>query len=961
MASGVAQLETRCNHPRSAASPEVIFGDGESDVMAKLNKRRREKVGDEVDSDGVFDETDDSAGESRSGSRTDGGHPVPDPSKAGGDDGGLEEGEIPDVAGEVSTNPVHDAEADLMPIESNVLASNANTGLVSDASRKDEKGVCALYKASNREKSGFFADNPVSNKIDVTDRKMFLADSAPDKYRTSGNSPYSGRYGDDWFDSGDRLRNGSPSTFQEEDSPLKVKKQAERDSSYYSGRYWVDYELDDRKASSLEKSGKRGCRDIARDVESQRGSSHSRYDSKDDRNHCRDGTRDRGVAREIEQEVKREERERSRERDRDKDRKRSYRERSIEWDSERDTRREKHKERRKDKEIDGVRRRDKEREINGNSERDKDRISESRRNGSQDRMLDKDRRSGKEDNGNRDKTINKPRRDDKKRDRDCDREKERRRNRGRERERENFEDLSRVRSRISNQLMSGDRKCDGRSDARNVDKHENYEDHGKLDTNSREIAKDSQSMDVDERSDSEEIFSFVVPNQEEDHLNKIREESRRLRQAILEKHKNQQQLQKQKDIEPEVVDIPEGRTCGGNPEQVADDGEDYVAEISFSFKKSLLRNETITSEKASGERGLGEGTPKSERSDERSDDTFHDEIFGDSPAGTRKTDEGGGLPVEKSGLSDNWDDAEGYYCYTLGEVLDGRYQVIAAHGKGVFSTVVRAKDIHAGVDEPKEVAVKILRNREAMYKAGIEELGILKKLVDADPDDKRHCVRLLSSFKLTAVRAYAKQLFISLKHLQNCGVLHCDIKPDNMLVNEAKNMVKLCDFGNAMFSGKNEITPYLVSRFYRAPEIILGLPYDHPMDIWSVGCCLYELYTGKVIFPGHTNNDMLRLHMELKGPFPKKMLRKGAFTEQHFDEDLNFIATDEDPVTKKATKRMILNVKPKDIGSIIKGTSDEDPKMLAHFKDLLDKIFMLDPDKRMTVQQALSHPFVTGK
>jgi serine/threonine protein kinase len=98
------------------------------------------------------------------------------------------------------------------------------------------------------------------------------------------------------------------------------------------------------------------------------------------------------------------------------------------------------------------------------------------------------------------------------------------------------------------------------------------------------------------------------------------------------------------------------------------------------------------------------------------------------------------------------------------------------------------------------------------YKAGLDELVVLKKLVGADPDDKRHCVRFLSSFKyrnhlclvfeslnmnlrevlkkfgrniglrLTAVRAYAKQLFIALKHLRNCGVLHCDIKPDNMLV-----------------------------------------------------------------------------------------------------------------------------------------------------------------------------------
>ncbi|KAK1374575.1 Protein kinase domain-containing protein [Heracleum sosnowskyi] len=148
-----------------------------------------------------------------------------------------------------------------------------------------------------------------------------------------------------------------------------------------------------------------------------------------------------------------------------------------------------------------------------------------------------------------------------------------------------------------------------------------------------------------------------------------------------------------------------------------------------------------------------------------------------------------------------------------------------------------------------------------------------------------------------------------------------------MLVNEAKNVLKLSDFGNAMFAGKNEITPYLVSRFYRAPEIILGLPYDHPMDIWSVGCCLYELYTGKVLFPGPSNNDMLRLHMELKGPFPKKMIRKGAFTDQHFDQDMNFLATEEDPVTKKAIKRLILNIKPKDISTIVSGYAGEDPKI----------------------------------
>jgi serine/threonine-protein kinase PRP4 len=334
---------------------------------------------------------------------------------------------------------------------------------------------------------------------------------------------------------------------------------------------------------------------------------------------------------------------------------------------------------------------------------------------------------------------------------------------------------------------------------------------------------------------------------------------------------------------------------------------------------------------------------------------------------------------------------QNFAAYRFGELLDGRYEITAAHGKGVFSTVVRAKDLKAGKDDPEEVAIKIIRNNETMYKAGKQEVSILEKLASADREDRRHCVRFISSFmyrnhlclvfeslnmnlrevlkkfgrniglKLTAVRAYSKQLFIALKHLKNCKVLHCDIKPDNMLVNEAKNVLKLCDFGNAMLAGMNEVTPYLVSRFYRAPEIILGLPYDHPLDMWSVGCCLYELYTGKVLFPGPSNNDMLRLHMELKGPFPKKMLRKGAFTMQHFDQDLNFHATEEDPVTKKAVTRMILNIKPKDIGSLISNFPGEDPKMLSNFKDLLEKIFVLDPEKRITISQALSHPFITGK
>lgn len=545
-------------------------------------------------------------------------------------------------------------------------------------------------------------------------------------------------------------------------------------------------------------------------------------------------------------------------------------------------------------------------------------------------------------------------------------------------------------------------------DPRNSGRHTRGEGHDRLRDTSREAVRDRTDdksfKDVDvnlrEEEDQDDYQESATLQSEDEDVERIKEESRMRRQAILEKYKKQQQSNNEqrtievvKDLDLNVgLDANLGASDStGEARPLLDENASVVSDDSkkaaFNLDKGPLQNGLL--DRPSGTRGLGEGTPKSEKSN----DMFCDYIFGDSPAGGRKLAKGDGVALETSGLTDNWDDAEGYYCYRIGEVLDGRYEVAASHGRGVFSSVVRARDLKATQKESDEVAIKIIRNNEVMFKSGQQEHVILKKLVGADPENRRHCVLFLSSFEyrnhlclvfeslhmnlreilkkfgrniginLNAVRAYAKQLFIALKHLRNCGVLHCDIKPDNMLVNEAKNVLKLCDFGSAMFAGENEITPYLVSRFYRAPEIILGLPYDHPLDMWSVGCCLYEFFTGKVLFPGPTNNDMLRLHMELKGPFPKKMLKKAGFASKHFDQDYNFCAVEEDPVTKTNIKRVLVNVKPKDIGSLVtgQGTTDEDLKMLGNFKDLLDKIFMLDPEKRLTVSQALSHPFITGK
>jgi serine/threonine-protein kinase PRP4 len=126
-----------------------------------------------------------------------------------------------------------------------------------------------------------------------------------------------------------------------------------------------------------------------------------------------------------------------------------------------------------------------------------------------------------------------------------------------------------------------------------------------------------------------------------------------------------------------------------------------------------------------------------------------------------------------------------------------------------------------------------------------------------------------------SVQIYARQLFSALRFIGDLGVIHADIKPDNILVSADLKRVKVCDFGSAFLESDadSDPTPYLVSRFYRAPEIVLGLAYGLPLDLWSVCTCLHELFTGQVMFPGSSNNDMLRLMQRVKGRFPNKMVK----------------------------------------------------------------------------------------
>jgi len=218
---------------------------------------------------------------------------------------------------------------------------------------------------------------------------------------------------------------------------------------------------------------------------------------------------------------------------------------------------------------------------------------------------------------------------------------------------------------------------------------------------------------------------------------------------------------------------------------------------------------------------------------------------------------------------------------------------------------------------------------------------------------------------IKAVRSYSQQMLLALRLLRKTGIIHADIKPDNILVNESKLVLKLCDFGSASTTAENDITPYLVSRFYRAPEIIMGLPYGCPLDLWSVGCTIFELYTGKILFQGKTNNEMLKLMHDLKGRINNKVLRKAQFRDKHFDEQSNFMYVEMDKVTQK-DKLTLLTYQSatRNLLDMLIGRQklNEDMKRkVMQLRELLDKMFSLDPEKRISVHDCLTHPFIHEK
>lgn len=366
-------------------------------------------------------------------------------------------------------------------------------------------------------------------------------------------------------------------------------------------------------------------------------------------------------------------------------------------------------------------------------------------------------------------------------------------------------------------------------------------------------------------------------------------------------------------------------------------------------------------------------------------------------------------------LLDNWDDPEGYYKLISNELVNnGRYRMIRTLGRGVFANVAQAEDQSADTEDlsRRVVAVKMIRRNELMRKASQKEMDFLRKVNEADPQDKRHIIRLLGSFDhkghlcivfehmsknlrdllkeetnghgltLPAVRIYAKQMFYGLQHLQNCQVIHLDLKPDNVLVSADKKTIKLADFGTAV--DKRDIierTEYLVSRFYRAPEIILGMDISYPVDMWAVGCTVYELWTGKILFTGRSNNQMVKAFMDCLGWPSEKLLRKGLANNilEHFEfgSSLKFISREVDQQNQVWTlnlpigranflqlavrkieqqKKINRDMKTR-VHDAARGIASGGPTIteLNDLADLLSACLHMNVEKRLSPKEAINH------
>lgn len=265
------------------------------------------------------------------------------------------------------------------------------------------------------------------------------------------------------------------------------------------------------------------------------------------------------------------------------------------------------------------------------------------------------------------------------------------------------------------------------------------------------------------------------------------------------------------------------------------------------------------------------------------------------------------INIKNYGENFGFDDKQGNYVVIPHDHINYRYEIQKVLGNGSFGNVVNCTDHKyrtKNSGKNKTVAIKIIKNDLNWSLQAVYEIKMLKHLNETE----ENCPNLLkyfghfhfrghmcivtevlslnlftlleiSSYKgfaLNLIKQFSVQILKGLDYIHKQNIIHCDIKPENIMIklpphsnlSEQENLlsftIKIIDFGSSCF--KNEISySYIQSRYYRAPEVVLGAKYAEKIDIWSFGCVISELFTGTPLLAGKNELEQIGLILELFG------------------------------------------------------------------------------------------------
>ena len=269
--------------------------------------------------------------------------------------------------------------------------------------------------------------------------------------------------------------------------------------------------------------------------------------------------------------------------------------------------------------------------------------------------------------------------------------------------------------------------------------------------------------------------------------------------------------------------------------------------------------------------------------------------------------------------NDGYDDENHDYIVRENELFANRYSLKRRIGKGSFGQVVSAYDNTTHCD----VAIKIIKSKRPFFTQAQTEKQLLELVTRSPGSQEANLVELKDHFvyrnhqclvfemlsynlyellkntrflgvSLNLIRKFARQILQSLKFLAQpeIDIIHCDLKPENILLRHPRrSSLKLIDFGSSCLRTRTMYT-YIQSRFYRSPEVFLGLKYDQKIDIWSLGCVLVEMHTGEPLFGGLDQVDQFCRIIDVLGMPPISMVESSPsrFVEKFFEKvNVNFV------------------------------------------------------------------------